>query len=212
MTTEDTAQDVLSIRGLQEAFGTPIKKFKGTLESYGVEPDKPAKLNFTDIEIIHSTEPYPYPTCVIEIWPNNKVKSTWGVFGTSLAQLIQPEQDLRDQVGKRFGMEFTSGHMMSRKNKESGEWEEKDIPAWEVFELNGVTAGEPGAAPISAFDRAVSLLQGKAIGDFNKAAMADELVRNDADLLAAIVGKTFASGLVDTGVFTKDTDDVFHKV
>ena len=208
----EEGQDLLTIRGLQEDFGTPIKKFKGTLVGYTLEPEKPAKLNFDNVEIIESTEPYPYPTCTIEIWPSNRIKSNWGIFGVSLGKLIPPEQDLKDCINKRFGMEFTGGHMLRRKNKETEEWGEVPVSAWEVYEVDGVTAGEPGAAPVSARDRAKALLDGKTIGDFNKAAMADDAVRNDQELLASIVAKTFTAELVDSGEFIKDGDDIYRKV
>ncbi len=207
----EEGQDLLSIRGLQEDFGTPIKEFKGVLVGYTLEPDKPAKLNFDQVEIIESSEPYPYPTCTIEIWPSNRVKSNWGIFGTSLGKIIPADQDLRDCISKVFWMKFTPGHMLRRKNKETEEWGDVAVNAWEVIEAGGAGGGATsGAQGMTAIDKAKALLDGKNVVDFNKAAMADDLVRSDPELLKSIVAKTFVAELVDSGSFTKDGDDVFH--
>lgn len=207
-------QDVLTIRGLQEGFDTPLRKFTGTLDSYGIEDNRPAELNFTNITVIESVEPYPFPSAVVSIWPSTKVKSKWGVFGVALGKFIQPHEDLRDCCGKVFGMMFTPGHMLPTKNEETGEW--KDLPkeCWEVYSLDGAEVSADGTAPaaVSPAEKAMQLLDGKNLQTFNQAAMADTVVRADPEILGQIVGKTFVQSLLDAGLFTMDGEGTYHKV
>ena len=210
----EEVQEALTIRGLQDDFGTPLRKFTGRLDSYGVEQGKPAMLNFTELEVIASIEPYPFPSGVIEIWPSTRVKSKRGVFGTSLGKFIQPHEDLRDCIGKVIGMEMTEGHMLPKKDDESGEWKNVPMSAWEVFSVDGMQLAADGSAPAAKTpaERAMELLDGAGLGEFNQKAMADTVIRDDPTLLQQIVGKTFAQSLLDAGVFTKDQDDVYHRV
>ena len=84
------------------------------------------------------------------------------------------------------------------------------MPAWEVMELEGASSG--GGATVSPSDTAITLLDGSTLSEFNKAALANPIIRKDAELVKAITNKSFVNGMVTAGKFTKDENDVFRAV
>jgi len=70
---------------------------------------------------------------------------------------------------------------------------------------------------VSAMHLATSLLDGKTLAEFNTAALANPVIRNDTSLLQAIslppsAPNSFANIMVTSGTFTKDEAEVYHKV
>ncbi|GAH80705.1 unnamed protein product, partial [marine sediment metagenome] len=81
--------ELISTRKLTESeFGTPLRKFTGILDNYNL--DKEAKfgarvqLNFKDVEVLESTEPYLFPIATVSIKLSNRRISSWGHFSESL--------------------------------------------------------------------------------------------------------------------------------
>ena len=213
-----------SIRNLQDGFvGTPLRRFYGKLESYASEPatgyeGTRINLNFLDIEVIQSTEPYNFPTAVINIGVSNKKKSKWGYFGASMAELVPDEEDLENQVGRKIGLVFCDGQEgrpepkpIWNSNADRVEFPNGEVPTpvWIVFEVEGVVAG---AATTSSAEQAKKLLDGKTITEFNKAAYSDPLIRKDTELQRSITDKSFVKAMLAAGEFTKDSNDLYHRV
>ena len=201
-------------------------------------------LNFKELDVKEAVEPYHFPIYVITLSQSNRKKSRWGVFseGTPkdrtvgfnnvVDQQYTPEQldysspeyvkpsermDLKDCLGKRFGMVLTDGIegrpapmdlFDGRLNAD------KPTPAWTVYEVEGVgIAGEQG---VSAMDLAMKLLDGKTLAEFNKLALDNPIIRNDTALLQAIsmppsAATNFANTLIKAKKFTKGTDGVYRK-
>lgn len=93
----------------------------------------------------------------------------------------------------------------------------QDAPtmAWMIYEVEGV--GVAGGQGVSAADVAMALLDGKTLSQFNKEALANPTIRNDTALLQSIslpatAPGSFANALVMAGQFTKDKQQVYHKV
>ena len=214
-----TERDPMSIRGLQEGEGrTPLRKFYGNLDSYISRPAKTYEgtvvdLNFADVEVIQSTEPYNFPIAIIPVALSNRVSSRWGVFSNSLSACIPPEEDLKHQVGKRIGMVFSDGldgrpephSLYSGRTKR-----EEPTACWEVFEVAGVVAGAEVTSPK---ERAKRLLVGKTLAEFNAVAFQDPILRmpQNADLLRSVISKTFAKALVQAGEAAVDASGVYHE-
>lgn len=203
-------EDLVSVRGLvdSEFGGTPLRKFTGVLDSYYPEDrtfGTQVILNFKDVEVLESVEPYNFPTATISIKLSNKKNSGWGVFSESVAALLPEDQDIKDCIGKRIGMEMEVGHEYGT-DRQTGE------PMlgnpWKVFELEGVVAG---AKVTTATDRAKELLAGKTRAEFNKAAYADPIIRKDTALQRAITDKSFINSLIQLGEFTEDENGVISK-
>lgn len=200
-------ENIVSIRNLAGAeAGTPLRKFYGVLDSY--YPDERqfgtfVVLNFKDVEVVESTEPYNFPIATISIKLSNRKNSSWGVFAQSLAELLPPDQDIKDCVGKRMGLYMEEGHVFG-KDRATGE--DMVGSVWHCFEVEGAAS-----AGVSAADRAKELLDGKTKAEFNKAAYADPIIRKDVALQRAITDKSFINSLVQTGEFVEDENGVFHK-
>ncbi len=209
------SQDIITTRGLVDAdFGTPLRKFTGVFDSYA--PDEGAKfgtrvnLNFKDIEVIESVEPYAYPIATLSIKLSNRKRSAWGHFGDSLNELIPDTEDLKDQVNKRIGMQLNIGVKFG-KNRDTGE----DIVAncWEVYSVEGKEkGGSPGAATLSAKDEAIRILDGKTLPEFNNVIYSNPIVQKDPEVLRSITDRTLIVALKATGMFTEDENGVMHKV
>lgn len=210
------AQDLITTRGLTEGdFGTPLRKFTGVLDSYA--PDEEAKfgtrvvLNFRDVDVIESTEVYLYPIATVSIKLSNRKRSAWGHFSDSLNAIISESEDIKDQIGKKLGLRVALGIDFGV-NRQTNE---KILAnCWEVYSVEGheiASAGVPAAPVGAAKDRAMELLDGKTLPEFNNVVYADPLVQKDADLLRAITDRTFIIALKAAGMFTEDSAGVMHK-
>lgn len=162
----------LQTRGFEEGFQrTTLRDFYGDLESIGSETAESngrswinAMYNFTNLEVIKSTEPYTLPIAQISIGISKRKASAMGVFGDSIDKLLNvdeegnplpsmipgpdgedmPNPDLKGQgylIGKRLRMVMTPGHMQWDRNKGM----ETPRENWELKEVVGETAPyEPG--------------------------------------------------------------------
>jgi len=201
-----------SVRGLEDV-GTPLRKFRGTLDSVPPPEDRYGKsrvtLNFRDVEVIESVEPYHFPIAQISMNQSNRKNSNWGVFGNSLAKLLSKEEDLKDCIGRRFGMVMELGRKYGE-NQQTGE----DLIGnpWHVFELDGKVPGGAAEGAKDALETARELLNNKTRADFNAAAFADETIRKDTNLQQAIIDKSFITAELQLGNFEEDAEGVFHRV
>lgn len=203
-------QELISVRNLVEGEArTPLRKFYGILDSYAPEEwfgTTRVNMNFKDVEVLASVEPYQFPIATIPIKLSNRKSSGWGIFSESLAQCIPEDEDLKDCIGKRLGMEMEEGHEFGA-DRTTGEKMLGNV--WRVFEVEGTVAG---ASTTTSTDQAKNLLDGRSLAEFNKLAFADPIVRKDTALVKSITNKSFVKGLVDSGEFVKDDTDVYHKV
>lgn len=203
--------DIISVRGLVDSeFGTPLREFKGRLKEYYPEDSQYGTqviLNFTDIEVVRSAEPYNFPIATLRIKLSNKKRSGWGIFGDSLAELLPPDQDIKDCVGKMMTLVMEEGHVYGQ-DRNTGE----DLIGnpWKVIELEGALAAGGVALPTAA-NRALELLIGKTRAEFNKAAYADPIIRKDTALQRAITDKSFINAQVQLGAVVEDENGVFQK-
>ena len=200
--------EIITVRNLVESeFGTPLRKFYGVLDSYYPDEGKfgtRVVLNFKELKVIETVEPYNFPTAVISIKLSNRKRSAWGIFGESLVKLLSENQDIKDCQGMRIGMVMTPNHDYGE-NRQTGE---KIIgSAWEVFEVAGKVAG---AAETSALDEAKKLLDGKTRAEFNRTAYANPIIRQDVNFQRAVTDKSFINSMVQLGEFTEDENGIFH--
>lgn len=137
--------------------------------------------------------------------------------------------DWKDCIGKRMGLvladsssENPTGRplmhsLFDGRAKDEGHPKGQDMPtpAWEVYMIEGIgTRGEGNTSPL---EKAMELLDGKTVAEFNQAALASDAVRSDVSLLQSIgmpvsAKNSFTNTMVASGQFTKDTKGVFHRV
>jgi len=194
-------------------------------------------LNNREIEVIEAVEPYQFPIYTISMSLSNRKKSMWGILGQSLNAILDQQytaeqldpanpayvkpserMDISSCIGKRVGYVMADGEegrppmpmlFDGRAN------EDRPRACWTVYSVEGV--GVAGGQGISPMDKAMTLLDGKSLAEFNAAALADPQVRGDAALLQAIskpvsAPDSFANTMVTAGKFTKDDQEVYHKV
>lgn len=207
-------EEAISIRGLTDGGDIPVTKFKGTLAE--IVPDTNqygtyASLNFQIIDVLASDSPYELPIAPIRIKVSNRKKSKWGIFSQSLARFLPDDEDVKDCIGKEMVLEKTDGHMLYSRDANEGAGGDIPMKAWEVVEFEGGVAEGEGSGG-TAKDKAMELLDGATISEFNKAALADSKIRKDADLVKAITNRSFITGMLEAGIFSKDVNDVYHKL
>lgn len=217
-------QSTLSVRNLIETDIGPLRRFSGILESapeetkyYGEgelkRPSTSISFNFKEIEVIEAVEPYHFPIFTVMLTRSNRKKSKYGVFGVSLATLLDkqytPEQldpsapdylkpqdrmDLADCFGKRLGLVVADGEdgrpaqhsLFDGRAKDEAHPKGQDVPTsvWEVYMVEGIgSTGDDGTTPVS---EAMRLLDGKTLSEFNKAALNSDIIRSDTALMQSI--------------------------
>lgn len=236
-----------STRGLIDSDIGPLRRFTGIFDSYSREQQtwnegtpeerKSQRLtfNFSDLEVLETTEPYHFPVYQIQMTESNRKKSRYGVFGESLNAILDSQyteeqldpanpnfikpsdrMDLKDCIGKRWGMVMADGEDGRPEPPmlyDGRAAQDKETPTWTVYEIEGVGVASGG---VSAKDLAEALLNGKTLAEFNKEALANPIIRNDTALLQAIsmpvtAAGSFANALVKAGRFTKDDKGVYHR-
>ncbi len=200
-------------------------------------------LNFKDIEVIEAIEPYNFPIYSVVLTESNRKKSKFGVFGSTLATILDmayadeqkdpsneayvkpaDRMDLKDCIGKRMGLVLADGEegrppmhdLFDGRAKDEEHPRGQDVPtaAWEVYMVEGV--GVSGGEGITPTERAMQLLDGRTLSEFNQLAMADDLIRSDVELLQAIgmpvtAPNSFANSMVSSKQFTKDAKTGVYK-
>lgn len=227
MATPEELLALVRIRDLEKGGGyrgTPLREFKGTLESYSanlVDRFTPVRteivFNFTDIEIGEGMappiEPYPFPIAQVSIFYNVNEVSYWGIFANSLVALIPENEGLDYLESKKLHMKVTGGHMMWDGQKGI----ETPRECWELISVEGAVAppgsGKPtGKKGVDAnpTDVALKLLDGKNIQDWNQIVFQDPAVKSDGDLITSILNNTFIPSMKEKGIVTVDENGVHH--
>ncbi len=227
-----TDENLVSVRGLVDSdFENPLREFSGTFGGYDTAPASGyvgtrADLKFKDLDDVVATSPYIFPTASINVGLSNKHKSRWGYLADSVAPLIPEDEDLKDQIDKRFHCVFCDGQggrpaMKPIFQKTPApelleKYPDKQIPTavWIVTEIAGVTAGlgKSRKKELTATEIAEELLIGKTRVEFNKEAYAHPAIRKDVALQRSITDKSFINTLIQLGKITEDENGVFQKV
>jgi len=212
----------VSVRNLQDGFYELLRRFTATFDGYEPEPAKGYEgtrinLNFKDMEVTESIEPFNLPTYTINIGQSNKKESRWGYFGSSLAKFLNETDDIDDAIGKRIGLVYCDGkdgrpdpRPIWNRDADKEKYPDGRVPneVWEVYELEGSGGG---ASSASADDQAKKLLDGKTLSEFNKEALADPVIRKNTELQRSIMDKSWVKAMVVAGEFTKDENDLYHR-
>lgn len=196
-------------------FGTPLLRFKGTLKDYEVEDRtadnrtyKAVNFNFIDLEVIESTEPYPYPIAVISIGYNPNDGTKWAIFAKSIAKVFGHVPSIDDLVNKHQEWEY--GDAKLRLPDEQGVWDTRDGKSWQLVSIDGVEGGA-ARSPEDITPHVLDLLDGKTEQDFYQALYQDELVRKHPDIITSATERTLLSTLETAGKATRDDQGVWHR-
>jgi hypothetical protein len=239
MANDLTPEQVLAqlrTRGFETGgFRSPLRHFRGKLNSItgsmvqrGQMPAAKLEVsyNFSNVEVIESTEPYPFPIAQISLIHSNRVKSAMGVLGASIDKVINagldenaPQEKVKNQdylVGKVQEWKVTPGHMMWDADQKV----ETARECWEVISVVGVgsvptVAGQsvaPTAGTTTPVQRAIELLDGKTLQQWNNMVFQDPIVRaGGGDLVNSIINGEFIPPLEAAGIISKDENGIYHK-
>ena len=195
------------------AFGTPLLRFKGMLKEYEVEDRtaenrtyKVIKFNFIDLEVIESTEPYPFPIASIEISYNPNDGTKWALFAKSIAKAFGHVPSIDDLVIKSQLWEY--GDAKLRLPDEQGIWDTRDGKAWLLSSIDGVGASSSVVEDITP--HILGLLDGKTEQDFYQLLYQDELVRKHPDIITAATERKLLTTLEAAGKASRDDQGIWH--
>ncbi len=200
--------------------------------------------NFKDLEVLEAIEPYQFPIYTVQVTESNRKKSRYGVLSTSLTDILdqtlteaqkdpnspdfippRDRLDWKDCIGKRMGLVLADNeegrppmHELfdgRAKDEEHPKGQDVPTPTWEVYMIEGI--GVKGSEGVSPMEKAMQLLDGKTLAEFNQDALASDLVRSDVQLLQSIgmpatAPNSFANTMIAGGQFTKDDKEVYHRV
>lgn len=226
--------------GILDSIPTEVKSYgEGDKKKNSTQ----AVLNLKQLEVIEAVEPYNFPTYSTRGYTvSSRNKSRWGVLMQSFNNLVDPllyskEQldptnpaylkpkdrlDIESCINRRIGLVLADGEEGRPKppnlfdgRANEGKGADVPTPTLMFFMVEGI--GVAGGAGISPTDKAIGLLNGRTLAEFNQKVLAEPLVRNDVALLQAIslpetAPNSFAAAMLAAGKFTKDANGVYKKV
>lgn len=204
---EDTNQPKITVRNLQEFGGdqSPLMEFKGRLDSFGNPTNRFGRnniiLNFTQVQVIETIQPYSFPVAVVSIPYSSSKESRWGKLADSVQQFLREGEDFPESY---LGVEL----IMKKEMKELWDGQQgKKVPklCWTAKLAQPVIVGA-GKSPA---DRALELLNGKTAPDFYQAAFNDSLIKSDPNLVTAILSKTFLQAMEVSGKVVHNPDGTY---
>ncbi len=233
--------------GILDSVPTEMQTYKKNPEDdeEAGKKTKRVTINSASIDVKEAVEPYHFPTHTFIVSESNRRKSRWGVLSEGTpkdhtvgfnnvadqqysaeqldpgnANFIKPadRMSIKDCIGKRIGWVMTDGldgrpEPMDLFDGRAGI--DKPTPAWTVYEIEGV--GVAGSQGVNTLDLALGILYDKTLAEFNTAALANPVIRNDTALLQSIskpptAPDSFANTMLTAGRVTQDESGIFHKV
>jgi hypothetical protein len=184
-----------SKRELPTMYNTPLRKFRGLLESYTVkkrtgkfvktEGAQDVILHITELQVLLTDAPYPYETAELVLKYSDSMSSAWVILENSIAEVMgipMEEVSIENAVHQHLVMEREDNHVFFT----GKDGKEAKGTVWRVIEVEGHAASQ-----VSPFDRALELLKGKSRGEFINDAVADPVVKKDGLLVTSILSETF---------------------
>jgi hypothetical protein len=198
-----------------KAFGTPLLQFRGTLKEYISKPQKDDAsgrsfmvigFNFTDIEVIASTDPYAFPICTIDVGYSQTEVTRWGALAKSIKKLYGRTPALDEIVGKQ--QEWVYGPCKLR-TKEGDQWKDIEDRAWQIVSIDGLGSPAQMTADIDA--HVLDLLDGKTEQDFQQVFFVDPEIRKHPELIEQATNRQLLPTLEAAGRAYRDDGGVWHK-
>ncbi|KKM18654.1 hypothetical protein LCGC14_1663500 [marine sediment metagenome] len=210
---------------------SPLLRFKGTLASYVPEERTSNQdqskymtilFNFSDVEVIEATEPYPFPIAIIRIGykppKDSRGGTKWDAFSTSLRKLsaegldaIVGKKQEWAQLPHRVRSPLVDGDGNPQLDGNSRPiWGDTEIPCWKVVEVEGL--GSVQEKDDNFFGFLVDLADGKTEPQFYSAALLDEQVRARSNIVTAITDRKLLDTLREMKLIDRDAEGILHKV
>lgn len=199
-----------------KAFGTPLLRFKAVLNEYKSEKRKDdnsnrewmiVKFEFTDLVVIESTEPYPFPVAIVDVGYSSTEKTKWDALAQSIKRLFGRTPALDEIVGKMQEWHFTDCKLRTLDDSDK-QW--KDLPgqAWQVVSIEGL-GPIPDAADLT--ELVLDMLDGKTERDFYQEFYQNSEVRKDQNLVESATNRQLLTTLETAGRAHRDGEGVWHR-
>lgn len=218
----DDLRNQIKIRGFVDRFADPVTEFKGRFGDKLRPPEEAfdivaatfnnvatgrsnVVMHFTEVEVIASSEPWPFPNKDISIAYSESKQSRWVIFSNSLAKLLAENEKFGDVTGRRMHLKMVS-HVMYQGKDEDGKEKKGPTLCWEVVGMDRASAvAEDGAkASISAEHQLILLLNGRTEQQFNMEALRLPTVKGDSALTTRILNRTWFAEVIAKGLASKD--------
>jgi len=168
-------------------------------------------LKFTDLEVIESVSPYPFPTAEIQISHSDRSETRWAAMGDSIRRLLGPDEGADAMVLEGKMQEWAMLPSPTRRPEDpqnpGGYWETLDTDCWQVVAVEGAAE-----AAENLTEHLLDLADGKTDTQFNQAALADTKVTASPTTVTAITERTLLPALIAAKQLSRDAEGVLHKV
>lgn len=203
---------------------SPLRNFWGVLKGYKGIPGKDKQtgreymsieFEFTDVEVILSTEPYPFPVAQLRIGYSQSAQTRWGGFAKSIRRIAGPMSQIDDLPSKRQRWEMAPWAIRQPATDADGNpiiggngkqvWTEADIDVWQVMEIEGV------AKPENLQPYICEVSDGKGDKEIYESLLTDPKIMARPDVVSAITSRQLLQTYQDAGFLTRDSEGVFHR-
>ncbi|KKL73056.1 hypothetical protein LCGC14_2078760 [marine sediment metagenome] len=210
---------------------TPLRRFKGILDELKLDQRVAsdgrtyavALFNFKDVEVLESTEPYPFPIAVIGISykppKSSRGGTKWEALSASLRKLMPENPDPDELKGKRqewAQVEFAlrsaltdeEGHPVMDGNQKQL-WGDVPTLCWTIVSVEGLGSVAEKDEDFNAF--LVNLADGKTEPKFYEEALTNSQVTARPNIVEAITSRKLLTTLTEMGLITRDAEGILHK-
>lgn len=205
--------------GMPQNQATPLEHFRGVLKDYvaedrqpeGGNPYKVITFNFIELEVLRSSEPFPFPAAPIPISWSTSSNTKWAALAAS-ARKVLPAEDIELLVGTKQEWELRPCKLRA-KSSETGKWEIVDGVAWQINSVEGYGSAENAGVDLT--ERLCDLADGKTEVEFNTAVFADSDLRampGFTKAVESITSRQFFPMMQTAGKLRMDSEEKWHKV
>lgn len=196
---------------------SPLRRFNGMLQAIEKEtrqgqrgPYDVAIFDFTDVVVIESTEPYPFPIAQIQISHSTRTETRWAALGNSIRRLFGDVEGATTAclVGKNqdWAMLPAPTRRPVDPDNPGGDWETQDTDCWQVVSVEGAAQ-----AAEDLTEHILNLADGKLEPAFYSVALTDPKVMASSDTINALTERKLLPALLEAGKLTRDAEGVLHK-
>ena len=215
----------------------PLLRFSGMCKEvtpvvYKNEDDPSAKermtvkFDFTDITVIDTEEPYPFPTATGSLPYSDRAETIWMAWANSFRDLIPKEEwvalsmPFKILEGKRQEWAYLPARLRRPLTDENGDpimdatgrpkWGVQDANTWQLVSVEGY--GKSSGTNI--YDLIIEHLDGKDDKDFMEwlfTNMEIKAVPGHAAAVEAQSERKLIPMLIESGKMTQDANGVYHK-
>jgi hypothetical protein len=164
---------------------------------------------FTDLEVIESVTPYPFPIATVEIRLSSRTETAWDAFASSLKRAMGEAATTSMLVGKMQEWAMLPSPLRRPRQKEEGAeqvWTTEEEPAWQVVSVEGAAQATEDIAA-----RILDVADGKTEKALYEALLGDAKIRSNPSIVTQITDRKLVSGLVEKGALSRDTEGILHK-